>query len=79
MGVWVVESVLDKVNMSLKDIDMIVVAGVFFDYLIFNQVSVIKNEMKEGRKYYLLVLDIDSICFFFVLAFYFCVWMLDGV
>lgn len=79
MGARAAESALDKANMSLKDIDMIVAAGASFDYPIPNQASAIKNEMKEGRKYHPPALDIDSTCLSFVSALHFCARMLDGV
>jgi 3-oxoacyl-[acyl-carrier-protein] synthase-3 len=78
MGARAAERALEKANMSLGDIDMIIAAGGSFDYIIPNQASVIKNEMKDGDKFHPAAIDVDSTCLSFLAALNMSSRMLDG-
>ena len=68
MGARAAEKALEKANMTLKDIDLLISAGGTFDYVIPNQASSIKNEMKNGKDFHCPAIDIDSTCLSFVAA-----------
>ena len=51
MGARAIEEALLNSELNLGDIDLIVSAGGTFDYIIPNQSSVIKSELKDGNKY----------------------------
>ena len=78
MGARAAEKALEKAKMTLADIDMIIAAGGSFDYIIPNQASVIKNEMKDGDKHHPASIDIDSTCLSFIAALNMSARMLDG-
>ncbi|HLP13812.1 MAG TPA: 3-oxoacyl-[acyl-carrier-protein] synthase III C-terminal domain-containing protein [Flavobacteriales bacterium] len=78
MGARAAEHALEKANMQLKDIDLIISAGGSYDYPIPNQASVIKNEMKDGQDVHVATIDIDSTCLSFVAAFDVASKLLDG-
>lgn len=68
MGARAAERALEKAKMTLKDIDLLISAGGSFDYIIPNQASSIKNEMKNGRDFHFPAIDLDSTCLSFVAA-----------
>ena len=78
MGASASEIALEKANMTLGDIDLIIAGGATFDYVIPNQASVIKEEMKDGNKYHPPAIDIDSTCLSFLAALNLCASLLDG-
>jgi 3-oxoacyl-[acyl-carrier-protein] synthase-3 len=77
MGARAAEKALDKAKMGLQDIDMLISAGGTYDYPLPNQASVIKHELKDGRKHDFPAIDIDSTCLSFVAALDFAARMLD--
>ena len=78
MGAKAAEEALEKANMNLAEIDLILCGSGTFDYAIPNQASVIKAEMKEGSKFDTPAIDIDSTCLSFVAALDFAAKILDG-
>lgn len=78
MGAKAADLALEKANMTLADIDMIISAGATYDYPIPNQASVTKAEMKDGHKYHTPSIDIDSTCLSFVVALDLSSKILDG-
>ena len=68
MGARAAEKALEKAEMTLKDIDLIIAAGGSFDYVIPNQASVIKDEIRDGDKYHPAAIDVDSTCLSFITA-----------
>jgi len=78
MGARAAEDALDKGNISIADIDMLISAGGTYDYPLPNQASVIKNELSGGCSYDFPAVDIDSTCLSFVTALDFASKLLDG-
>ena len=78
MGARAVEDALENCELDLSDMDLIVSASGTFDYIIPNQSSIIKSELKEGLKYNIPTIDIDTTCLSFVTAFEIVAKMLDG-
>ena len=66
MGARSIESALESSALDLSDIDLIISAGATFDYPLPNQSSVIKSELKDGLKYNVPTIDIDTTCLSFV-------------
>ncbi|MFT7343620.1 MAG: 3-oxoacyl-[acyl-carrier-protein] synthase-3 [Lentimonas sp.] len=79
MGARAAEEALKNANMDLDEIDMLISAGGTHDYVIPNQASVIKEKMKNGKKFDFSAIDIDSTCLSFVAAMDFASRMLDGI
>lgn len=78
MGARAVENALENCEIGLSEIDLIVSASGTFDYIIPNQSSIIKSELKDGLKYNIPTIDIDTTCLSFVTAFEIVAKMLDG-
>jgi 3-oxoacyl-[acyl-carrier-protein] synthase III len=78
MGARAIESALDKADLSLNDLDLLISAGATYDYPIPSQSSVIKEALKDGDQCHLPTFDIDSTCLSFVNAFDVAARMLDG-
>lgn len=78
MGARAIEEALLNSELNLGDIDLIVSAGGTFDYIIPNQSSVIKSELKDGNKYNISTLDIDTTCLSFVTGLEIVSKLLDG-
>jgi len=78
MGARAIEDALNNSELDLSDIDLIVSASGTFDYIIPNQSSIIKSELKEGLKYNIPTIDIDTTCLSFVTAFEIVAKILDG-
>lgn len=78
MGARAAERALEKTNMSLNDIDMLISASGTYDYPLPNQASIIKNELSGGEKTDFPAIDIDSTCLSFVAAMDFASKILDG-
>ncbi len=78
MGARAAEKALDKLKMTLADVDMLISAGGTFDYPLPNQASIIKSEMKDGENFDFPAIDLDSTCLSFVTALEFASRMLDG-
>ena len=58
MGAKAIEQALEKCQMELKDIDMLISASAGFDYPLPSQASVIKSELKDGMTVNIPALDI---------------------
>jgi len=69
MGAKAIESALEKSNLNLSDIDLIISAGATFDYPLPNQASVTKSKLKDGLKYDIPSIDVDTSCLSFVTSF----------
>ena len=78
MGARAAERALEKANMSLIDIDMLISASGTYDYPLPNQASIIKSELTGGDKTDFPAIDIDSTCLSFVAALDFASKILDG-
>ncbi len=78
MGAKAIEQALEKCQMELKDIDMLISASASFDYPLPSQSSIIKSELKDGMKVNIPALDVDSSCLSFVSAFEIASSLLDG-
>lgn len=68
MGARAAERALDRANMTLNDVDLLISAGGSFDYIIPNQASMIKKEIKGGMDVHCATIDIDSTCLSFLSA-----------
>lgn len=68
MGARAAENALEKAQMTLTDIDMLISASGSYDYPIPNQASVIKRELKGGLEQDFPAIDIDCTCLSFVTA-----------
>lgn len=79
MGAIAADIALEKANLRLSDIDLIISAGGTYDYPLPNQASVIKSLMKEGDISDVAAIDVDSTCLSFVTAFDIAAKMLDGI
>ena len=81
MGARAAEMALSKAKMDLTEIDMLISAGGTYDYPLPNQASVIKHELKNGKKHDFPAIDVDSTCLSFVAALDFASRMLgsDGI
>ena len=69
MGAKAIESALEKSSLNLSDIDLIISAGATFDYPLPNQASVTKSKLKNGLKYDIPSIDVDTSCLSFVTSF----------
>ena len=78
MGAKAIEQALEKCQMELKDIDMLISASAGFDYPLPSQSSIIKSELKDGMTVNIPALDVDSSCLSFVSAFEIASSLLDG-
>lgn len=78
MGARAIESALENSSVELSDIDLIISAGATFDYPLPNQSSIIKSELKEGLKYDIPTIDIDTTCLSFVTSFDIASKMMDN-
>ena len=78
MGARAIESALENSDLELSDIDLIISAGATFDYPLPNQSSIIKSELKEGLKYDISTIDIDTTCLSFVTSFDIASKMMDN-
>ncbi len=78
MGAKAIEQALEKCQMTLKDIDMLISASAGFDYPLPSQSSIIKSELKDGMTVNIPALDVDSSCLSFVSAFEIASSLLDG-
>lgn len=78
MGAMAVAAALERANMSLKDVDMLISAGATFDYPLPHQASLIKKELKDGDSVHIATLHIDSSCLSFVSALEVAAGLLDG-
>jgi len=78
MGARAIENALEKGDLLLTDLDLIISASATFDYPIPSQSSVIKNELKDSGKQDIGTVDINSTCLSFVSAFEMASNMLDG-
>ncbi len=79
MGARAIELALKNASMNLSQIDMLISAGGTHDYVIPNQASIIKSELKNGHDYDFATIDIDCTCLSFVTAFDFAAKLLDGI
>jgi len=78
MGARAIESALEKSDLDLSDIDLIISAGASFDYILPNQSSTIKSELKHGVSYNIPAIDIDTTCLSFMTSFDIASKMMDG-
>jgi 3-oxoacyl-[acyl-carrier-protein] synthase III len=78
MGAKAADLALDKANLKLSDMDLIISAAGTYDYPLPNQASVIKSLMKDGGISDVAAIDVDSTCLSFVTAFDIAARMLDG-
>ena len=78
MGARAIESALEKSDLHLSDIDLIISAGASFDYILPNQSSTIKSELKYGVSYNIPGIDIDATCLSFMTSFDIASKMMDG-
>lgn len=78
MGAKAIEQALEKCQMKLKDIDLLISASAGFDYPLPSQASVIKSELNDGMSVNIPALDVDSSCLSFVSAFEIASSLLDG-
>jgi 3-oxoacyl-[acyl-carrier-protein] synthase-3 len=78
MGARAIESALEKAEMTLNQIDMIIAAGATFDYPLPSQSSVIKSELKDGLTTNIATIDVDTTCLSFVTGFEIASKLLDG-
>ena len=78
MGARALENVMEKCNLKMKDIDLLISAGGSFDYVIPNQSSVIKSELTGGNTVDIPTIDIDTVCLSFISAFEIAASLLDG-
>lgn len=78
MGAKAIEQALQKCNMQLANIDLIISASAGFDYPLPSQSSIIKSELTDGLKVNIPALDVDSSCLSFVSAFEIASSLLDG-
>ena len=78
MGARAIESALENSNLELSDIDLIISAGATFDYPLPNQSSITKSELKEGLKYNIPTIDIDTTCLSFLTSFDIASKMMDN-
>jgi 3-oxoacyl-[acyl-carrier-protein] synthase III len=79
MGAIAADIALDKANLRISDMDLIISAAGTYDYPLPNQASVIKSFMKEGDLADVATIDIDSTCLSFVTAFDIASKILDGI
>lgn len=78
MGAKAIEQALEKCQMELKDMDMLISASAGFDYPLPSQASIIKSELNDGMSVNIPALDVDSSCLSFVSAFEIASSLLDG-
>ena len=78
MGARAAEKALEKANMTLKDIDLLISAGGTYDYPLPNQASIIKSELSGCDDTDFPAIDIDSTCLSFVAALDLASKILDG-
>ncbi len=78
MGARAIEDVLEKCNLSLSEIDLIISAGATYDYSLPNQSCIIKSELKDGHVFNTPTMDIDTSCLSFISAFEVANSLFDG-
>ena len=78
MGAQAIEKALEKCQMKLENIDLLISASAGFDYPLPSQSSIIKSELKDGMSVNIPALDVDSSCLSFVSAFEIASSLLDG-
>lgn len=78
MGARAIEQALEKCQMELKEIDLLISASAGFDYPLPSQASIIKSELSDGMSVNIPALDVDSSCLSFVSAFEIAASLLDG-
>jgi 3-oxoacyl-[acyl-carrier-protein] synthase-3 len=78
MGARAAEEALERCNMTLAEIDLIISASGTYDYPLPNQASVIKAEMKDGMQCHTPAIHLDSTCLSFVAALEMAAHYLDG-
>lgn len=78
MGARAAEQALNKANLKISDIDLLISASATYDYPLPNQASIIKSEIQGGEKADFPAIDIDSTCLSFVAALEFAARILDG-
>lgn len=78
MGARAAEEALEKADLNLSDIDILISAGATYDYPIPNQASVIKSEIKNSSNYLFPAFDIDTTCLSFITAFEMASRIMDG-
>ena len=78
MGARAIESALQNSDLDLKDIDLIISAGATFDFPLPNQACVTKSKLKDGFKYNIPSIDVDTSCLSFVTSFDIASKMMDN-
>ena len=78
MGARAIEDALEKCNLSLSEIDLIISAGATYDYSLPNQSCIIKSELKDGHVFNTPTMDIDTSCLSFISAFEVANSLFDG-
>ena len=78
MGAKAAEAALTDAGLKLSDLDMIISGSGTYDYPLPNQASIIKAKMKDGEKFHIPAIDIDSTCLSFIAAFDYASKLLDG-
>ena len=78
MGARAIEKALLKSQLQMKDIDMIISAAATFDYILPNQASIIKSELKNCLHLNTATIDINTTCLSFISAFELASKLLDG-
>ncbi len=78
MGAKAAQQALDKAQLTLADIDMVISGGGTYDYPIPNQASIIKAILDTNHQYPVPAIDIDSTCLSFVTALDMAAHLLDG-
>ena len=69
MGAKAAQAALDDAQIDIKEIDLLVSASTSFDFIIPNQSSVIKNQIKNANNYNFSTIDINTTCLSFLSAF----------
>jgi len=78
MGAKAAQQALEKAQLTLADIDMVISGNGTYDYPIPNQASIIKAILDEKNQYPVPAIDIDSTCLSFVTALDLAAHLLDG-
>jgi len=79
MGARAIEDALEKADIGIGEVDLIISASATFDYPIPNQASVIKSELDKGFAFDCATMDVDSTCLSFISGFETAASLLDGV
>ncbi|OJJ19347.1 hypothetical protein BKI52_21280 [marine bacterium AO1-C] len=78
MGAKAAQQALEKAQLTLADIDMVISGNGTYDYPIPNQASIIKALLDEKNQYPVPAIDIDSTCLSFVTALDMAAHLLNG-